>query len=153
MLPRGALPFTLIGQPPFWLLSYLPSHQEHGRGEGRGRRPLGAEGSRVWWSGPGVGVGVVRKMLENISFPSPPARPARRPPSGPRPLGGAHGPLLPTRCRPPGGPLAAREVHLLFRPECWAEGRSGRPPEVFRPGPQTRQAATSRPKAAPQLAR
>lgn len=34
-------------------------------------------------------------------------------PSGPRPLEGAPGPLLPTGWLPPGGPLAAREVDLL----------------------------------------
>lgn len=103
--PQKVSCFLLTGQPPLWFLSYLPSHQEHGRGDGRGRCPLGAEGSRGWGGEGGAGE-------RPASPPRPRVLQVGRP-SGPRPLEGAPGPLLPTGWLPPGGPLAAREVDLL----------------------------------------
>lgn len=73
--------------------------------------------------------------------------PSGGPPSPSRPLEGAPAPFLPVRRS--SGPVAAPEVDLLVHASrLRAAGRKG----VFRPGPQRHPAATSCPKAAPQLA-
>ena len=144
--PQKVSCFLLTGQPPLWFLSHLPTHQHQGGGAGGGRCPRGAVGRGAW--------GGVEGGLESDQLPRP-ARASCR--SAGLPGRGRWRAPRDRSCRPAGsrreGPWRRGRLISWFTPEWWAEGRSGRPPEVFRPGPQTRQAATSRPKAALQLAR
>lgn len=108
-----------LGVPPEGVSFFLP----------HGSLPSAPRSPQPGRSGAPAGGGAGGRTLGNRQPPLPAGGPAGWLPSGPRPLEGAPGPLLPTRGLPPGGPSAAPEVDLLVLARM---GRGGSAQEAAR---------------------
>lgn len=138
--PKRRLAFYSHGAASSLVPKSPPIHQEYGRREGGGavhcvRR--GPEGQTPGHRPPPLpsppGSGRSAAFRAAAAGGRPRTAPAHRLAPAGRALGGARG--------------SSPASHQDGR-----RSRSGKPRDVLRPGPQTRQAATSGPKAAPQLA-